>query len=242
MIPRPRLGWCATADARAACLAAGLLLVAANPGQAQLAVDSVASASGRPRWTARALGEARLAEHRVDAGNGVELSSGTLFGGQLRLTVGSQLEVGLGGATGSLTADSVQADDATLTNGAAHVAILPVPWLALRAGGEIHSYANDFAVQRWTSLRLGAEGRLRFIGGKVSGLVRFEFFPVVSVSGLPKPSRAFGAASGLSFTSGAVTASVLYELERYDFPQSAGVERQDQLGYLVIALGLVLGR
>ena len=64
----------------------------------------------------------------------------------------------------------------------------------------------------------------------------------MSVSGLAKPSRGFGAASGLTFTSGVVTGSVLYEMERHDFPQSGGVQRQDQLGYLTLGLGLVLGR
>jgi hypothetical protein len=64
----------------------------------------------------------------------------------------------------------------------------------------------------------------------------------VEVSGLERPSRAFGAASGLTFRSGIVTASVLYQLNRYDFPQAGTVERREQVSYLLGTVGLALGR
>ncbi len=183
-------------------------------------------------------GEGRYVQHRVDAGNGLELQSGNLFGGSGFIGIGSHVEIEAGGATGTLTADSANSFNATLARGEAHVAVLPVPWLALRAGGAIHTFSASFAKQRWVSLRMGGEARLAFVGGKLHGMVRFELYPVVSVSGLAKPSRAFGAASGMIFTSGVVVLSALYELERYDFQQLGGVTRREQLGTLVVGLGL----
>jgi hypothetical protein len=229
-----------TGTPKALMLVAALVLAAA-PGRAQdVTAPAPVAASPHLRFTVGVVG--RYVEHRVDAGNGVELSSGTLFGGQGVLSIGSHVEIGGGGASGSLTADSASADDATLTGASGYLAVLPVPWLAVRAGGAIQTFSTAFAVQRWTSLRLGGEGRLQLTGGKVIGIVRFEIYPVVSVSGLTKPSRGFGAASGLSFHSGLVTALLLYEFERYDFPRVSGVARREQLGALTVGLGLGVGR
>ena len=57
-----------------------------------------------------AAGEARYVQHRVNAGNGVELSSGSLFGGRALVGIGTHVEVSASVAQGSLTADSAQAD------------------------------------------------------------------------------------------------------------------------------------
>jgi hypothetical protein len=73
-------------------------------------------------------------------------------------------------------------------------------------------------------------------------VLRFEFFPLVSASGLERPNRAFGATSGLAFRSGIVAASLVYQFERYDFPDVAGVARREQMSYLVGSIGLALGR
>jgi hypothetical protein len=220
-----------------------LVLVAALAlAAAPLRAQDLTAPARPPRLGFMAGAEARYLEHRVFAGNGVELSSGTLFGAQVVLSIGSHVEIGGGGASGSLTADSASADDATLARGSGYVAVLPVPWLAVRAGGAIHAFTTAFAVQRWTSLRLGGEGRLHFMGGRVTGIARLELYPVMSVSGLAKPSRGFGATSGLIFRSGPVSASLLYEFERYDFPQVNGVQRREQLGSLTVGLGLGVGR
>ena len=224
---------------RTECVVLVLLLNAATA----LGQGAPAAASPTPsysRWQIGVAGEARLVQHRLNAGNGVELSSGTLFGGSGRIGIGRYVELGVSVATGALTADSAQADDADLARGEAHLAFLPVPWLAVRAGAEAHTFTTSVATQRWESARLGGEARLRFVGGRLAGLLRFEFYPVMSVSGLAKPNRGFGAASGLMFESGVVTAGLLYELERYDFPATAGVERHEQLGTLSIELGLRL--
>ena len=202
-------------------------LLAASPVAAQVRVG--------------ASGSALLMQHRVFAGNGVELSSGPLYGGGVFGAVGQHVEFAFEGASGKLNKDSAQASSATLSRAEGHVAILPVPWLALRAGAGVHTFSNAVAVQRWTTVRVGGEARLRFVGGAVAGLVRFELYPIVDVTGLEKPSRAFGAASGLQLTAGALLAELMYTFERYDFPPVGGVTRAEQLSALTVSLGLRLG-
>jgi len=199
-------------------------------------------AAGFAQLRLAGLGEGAYVQHRVNAGSGVELSSGTLFGGRVVVGVGRYVEVAAGVGTGSLTADSVTAGAADLARGDVTVIVLPVPWLAIRAGAEQHTFTSPVVVQRWTSVRIGGEGRLLFHGGTVAGVLRFEFYPSTTVSGLPRPSTAFGAATGLTFRSGIITARVLYQLERYDFPASGGVERAEQMSYLTGSVGLALGR
>ncbi len=182
-------------------------------------------------------GEGRFVQHRVDAGNGNELRSGTLFGGSGVAGLGEHVEVGLSGATGTLNVDSGLTTSGKLARAEGHIAVLPIPWLALRAGVALHTFSAGFASQRWTSARIGGEARLLFLGGKLRGIVGFELYPIVSVSGQPKPTSAFGAASGLRYASGPMTAALLYEFERYDFPAVAGVARREQLGTIVLALG-----
>jgi hypothetical protein len=213
---------------RAALLALAALLAAphAATGQATVGV----------------LGEALYVQHRVDAGSGLELSSGTLVGARAVGAWGRYLEFSVAGATGALTADSGQADDADLARGEVALTVLPVPFLGIRLGAEQHTFSTPFAVQRWTAARVGGEGRLRFSGGRVTGMLRFEFFPAVSVSGLERPNRAFGAASGIAFRSGVLTASLVYQLDRYDFPEVGGVARREHLSLLTGSIGLAIGR
>ncbi len=210
-----------------------------------LAVPAVLAACAAPlaaQIRLEAAGIGQSVQHRVDAGSGLELSSGTLYGAAVFATLNPRLEVGLEGITGSLTRDSGQAENATLARAEAHVAVFPMPWLALRAGLGIHTFRTPIAVQRWTTMRVGAEGRLEFVGGALSGIARFELYPVADVTGLSRPNRAFGAASGLRFGAGALSAEVLYTLERYDFPETGGVARVEQLSALRVSVGVRLGK
>ena len=213
---------------RRVAVAAALLALLPGAASAQLRIG--------------AAGEARYVQHRVNAGNGVELSSGSAFGGRALVGIGTHVEVSASVAQGSLTADSAQADNADLARGEATVTVLPVPYLGIRVGGEQHTFTTPVVVQRWTSARIGGEARLAFHGGVVTSLLRFDFYPTVSVSGTTKPNTAFGGASGIIFRSGIVHAAITYELERYDFPASGGVTRHEQVSYLVGTVGLILGR
>jgi hypothetical protein len=213
---------------------------------ARVLVPAVAAACAAGPLAAQtrlgAWGIGLAVQHRVDAGNGLELSSGALYGAALSMSLNPRLEIGIEGVTGNLTRDSGQAENATLARAEGHVAVQAMPWLALRTGLGIHTFKTPIAVQRWTSVRVGAEGRLDFVGGALSGIVRFELYPIVDVTGLGKPNRAFGAASGLRFNAGVVSGDVLYTFERYDFPEAGGVARVEQLSALRVSLGVRLGR
>jgi hypothetical protein len=214
--------------ALAIVLVAGGLVATTSPAAAQLAVQGA--------------GIVAMSEHRVDAGNGVEQSSGMLLGGEGRLFVGSRVEVFMHAAAGKLTADSAGADSRDLAEAEVRASVLTVPWLALHAGVSSRSYTTALVRQRWTALRLGGEIRLAFVGGGMIGTLRAEMLPSVSVSGLEKPSRAFAAGAGLDWGVGVLTLGLRYELERYDFPLAAGVERREQLSTLTAHAGLRLGR
>ena len=205
----------------------GLLGVAPTSLQAQLAAQGV--------------GIVAVAEHRVDDGRGVEGSSGTLLGAEGRLFLGSRLEVFVHAASGTLTADSARSDDRDLAEAEFRASVVTVPWLALHAGVSTRSYGTDLVRQRWTALRFGGEARLAFVGAGVTGVLRAEILPSVSVSGLERPNRAFAAGAGLEWRIAVLTLGLRYELERYDFPMVAGAERREQLSVLTAHAGLRLG-
>ena len=187
-------------------------------------------------------GIATMSEHRVDAGSGVEQSSGTLLGAEGTLFIGSRFELFAHAAGGKLTADSAAAEDRDVGEVELRASLLTVPWLALDAGISSRSYTTTLVRQRWTALRFGGEARLAFVGGGITGLVRAEILPSVSVSGLEKPSRAFAAGAGLEWRVGVLVLGLRYEMERYDFPTVAGVQRREQLSTLTAQAGVRLGR
>lgn len=210
-------------------LCRGLLVVAilaatSAPLAAQLAVEGA--------------GIVALSEHRVDAGNGVEQASGVLWGAEGRLFVGSRVEVFAHAATGKLTAATAGADSRDLSEAELRASVLTVSWLALHAGLSSRAYTTALARQHWTALRFGGEARFAFVGGNVAGALRGEFLPAVTASGLDKPSRAFAAGAGLDWKVNAFIIGLRYELERYDFPLAAGVERREQLSTLTASVGL----
>ena len=213
---------------RRALLVGALVTGATTPLAAQLAVQAGALVA--------------MSEHRVSAGSGVEQSSGTLVGGDGRLLVGSHFELFLHAAGGKLSADSASADDEDLGEALARVSVITVPWLALDAGVSSRSFSTTVVRQRWTALRLGGELRLAFVGGGVTGVLRGEVLPSVTVSGLAKPSRAYAAGAGFEYQIGLFTLGLRYELERYDFPVASGVARREQLSSLTAQAGLRLGR
>ncbi|HYA50603.1 MAG TPA: hypothetical protein VEG33_05490 [Streptosporangiaceae bacterium] len=215
-----------TRAVRPAALALGLLATAA-PVRAQLA--------------AQGTGLVAVAEHRVDAGRGVEQASGMVIGGEGTLFIGARTEIFVHAAGGKLTATSDNADDHDLAELELKTAVVPVPWLALHVAVSTRTYSTPLVRERWTALRFGGEARLAFVGAGVTGLLRLEVLPSVSVSGLEDPSRAFAAGAGLEWRAGVVTLGLRYDLERYDFPTVASVNRREQLSMLTAHAGLRLG-
>ncbi len=207
-------------------LAAGILAATHAPLAAQL--------------VAQGAGIVALSEHRVDAGFGVEQASGMLLGGEGRLLIGREVEVFGHAAAGRLTAATAGADSRSVSEAEVRASVITVPWLALHAGLSFRSYSTVLARQHWTALRFGGEARFAFVGGAVTSVLRGEILPVVTVSGLEKPSQAFAAGAGFDWKVGAVILGLRYALERYDFPMTAGVERREQVSTLTASAGLKL--
>jgi hypothetical protein len=208
-----------------------------------IAAALLAGASATPlaaQVAVRGAGILTVVEHRVDAGNGVEQASGTLYGAEGTLFLGSRVEIFVRGAGGKLTADSAGAENRDVAEGTIRASVLTVPWLALHAGITARSYRTPLVRQRWTVLRFGGEARLGFLGDDITGVLRAEILPSVSVSGLERPNRAFAAGAGVEWRLGAVSLGVQYDLERYDFPLVAGAERREQYSTLIVHAGLRL--
>jgi hypothetical protein len=219
--------------ARAARVAGALALA--------LVLLGAPAANARAQLAARGTGLVAVAEHRVDAGRGVEEASGMLLGAEGTLFLGARTELFVHAAGGKLTATTANADDRDLDELEARAAVVPVPWLVLHAGVSTRTYSTTLVRQRWTALRFGGEARLAFVGAGVTGMLRAEVLPSVSVSGQNDPSRAFAAAAGLEWRAGVLALGLRYELERYDFPTVAGVDRREQLSMLTAHAGLRLG-
>lgn len=201
---------------------AALLLAApsaANTGAAQV-LTAAASVSS--------------VEHRVDAGYGVERSSGLLGGGRVTLGLPPRVELDFTAVAGNLERDSANAEDRHVAEIGFDARYRPLTWLWFETGMATRTYSAPIAVQRWTSLRLGAEARVPFFGGRAEGVGRLLFLPLVTVTGVEQPELAITAAAGVQYRLGPVAAGLFYSLERYDFPAQDGVTRAEQLSALTL--------
>jgi len=180
-----------------------------------------------------------LAEHRVDAGFGIERSLGPILGGVGTLAFGSRLTLAVRALGGSLFGSKGVLDRDVGELGV-EASVATVPWLSLQAGAARRAYATKLGRQGWTTVDLGAAARLAFAGGAIHGVWRAALFPVVSVSGLRGPDVAFRAATGLEYRVRTTTLGVEYSLERYDFPAEGGVRRLEQLSAVTLRFELRL--
>jgi len=180
-----------------------------------------------------------LAEHRVDAGFGVERSLGPILGAVGTLRLGPGLAVAVRALGGSLFGANGVLDRDVGELGV-EGSVAAGPWLSLQAGAARRAYGTKVGRQTWTTVDIGAVARVPFAGGTIHGVGRAALLPVVSVTGLPDPGVAFRAATGLEYGVRAATLGVEYSLERYDFPIDQGVHRVEQLAALTLRLGLRL--
>jgi len=189
---------------------------------------------------------ADAAEHRVDAGDGVERSAGGLVRVELRYPARDWLEVRGSVARGSLAARTDSAADRDVSELALGAAVTPLRWLALDAGTSVRRYTSALADQRWVGLHVGAEARLALLGDGLRGVVRAALLPAVSVTGQPAPDVALAAGAGLEARRDRLSAALTYSLERYDFPavlrvqDNARVRRLEQFSTLGVRVGLRL--
>ncbi len=171
-------------------------------------------------------------EYRVRDAGLAQSSSGVVFGGALGLLVRDRFEVWGEARGGRLAAASAEGEDRDLAEvqlvGAAHLR----PWLTAQGGVNVRSYSTPLARQRWTTLRLGAEAHVPLALEGVRGLVRAQWMPVVSVSGLEHPDIALGAGVGVEWRGTRVSVRALYTLERYDFSGSAAAKRLEEVSSL----------
>lgn len=173
------------------------------------------------------------ADHRVDAGTGVEVSRGPVIQAGVLAAFGARWTVSLDAMVGALSADGSWPDrDVAELRGA--LGFRATSWLRLEAGYGSRVYSAPIASQRWNTASLAAEGTLNFANARLSGTGRFAWLPSVTVTELDSPDLAFATAAGVEYRPGALGFGLSYWLERYDFPTAAGVTRSEQLSGLMV--------
>jgi hypothetical protein len=181
------------------------------------------------------------AEHIVALGDSPEAASGSTLGIALNVAPTSWLELHGRSASGSLTAAENTRGNHDLAELEAGGSVLILPWLAAMASVEGRSYSGTLATQRWIALRTGAEARLELANG-ARGVIRGSFLPKVTVDGLASPTLAIGSATGIELRRKRFFASLLYSIDRFDFPASGGEKRSEQLSSLMLQAGWRFGR
>jgi hypothetical protein len=179
-------------------------------------------------------GAVALLEHRVDAGFGVEVSSGPMgFAeiGILASRVQGSVTLGAGRLTGTGLVTDRDVGMLVLRTG-----YLARSWLTLEGGVTIRTYSAEVGRQRWVLLRLGAEARVPFLNDRMAGVARLGVLPVASVTGLGRSEAAFTAAAGMAYRRSRLTLELVYALERYDFPATTvtTADRREQLSSLMV--------
>ena len=98
----------------------------------------LALAAGAPtaagQWTVQGTGVLSVMRHRVDAGYGVEPSSGVLAGPEVAATLRDRLTVRLWTRSGSLHADAPGAIDRDVAEAGLQVDVAALRWLTVQAG------------------------------------------------------------------------------------------------------------
>jgi hypothetical protein len=178
-----------------------------------------------------------LAEHRVAAGAGLERSSGTMFGLSAATAVPwRSVDAWLSLRAGSLGANertAVDRDVGELRIGAS----MPVrPWLSAVTGITVRRYASSLAAQRWVWAELGVAGRMMLLDDAIRVSAGLSMMPLVSVSGVSRPDLAVAAQSGVAYTTGRLTGTLRYALERFDFPARADGRRLEELSSLELGV------
>jgi hypothetical protein len=195
----------------------------------------------RAQWTVRGTAILSVMRHRVDAGYGVEPTSGVLGGAEVAVGLGDRLTVRLLTETGSLHADAPGAIDRDVAAAGVQVDVAALRWLTFEVGARRRTYSTVLARQPWTTLALGAAAHVPFSETGLTGILRGAILPGVWVNGLGQPDLAFAVASGMEYRRGRASVSVLYSLERYRFaPTAAGgatAERREQLAGLILSVG-----
>lgn len=154
----------------------------------------------------------------MDAGYGVEISSGALLGGSAIALLRERLALSVVAHAGRLepTAGAIQQREMAELGVAAGTRILRGLWL--NGGVRWRTYDAPIALQRWRFVELGAAARVPFAAPGLTALGRFTLLPSIAVSGGGNPDATASAAIGVEYAPGRIGVQLLYARERYEFP------------------------
>ena len=206
----------------------GLVLAARTGAAAQVALSGV--------------GGLMVAEHRVDAGFGVERTLGPVASAGIVVHLHSRLWMALQASAGSLGARASQGMDRDFGEVTVTAQWRGRSWLAAEVGATARSYSSLVGRQRWILVRTGGEVRVPLAWGGAEGVLRLGYLPVVAVSTLEAPRLAFAAGAGMEYRRGRARLRAVYELERYDFPVTGTANRLEQLSAVSVSLSVRLRR
>ena len=169
----------------------------------------------------------------MTAGAGLERSSGTMFGlWATTLLPWQTVEAHLSLRAGSLGANESSAFDRDVGELTLGATIPLSPWLGLDGGVVVRRYESTLAAQRWVWGEIGLTGRTAMLDDAFTLSAGLSMMPWVSVSGVSRPDLAVAVHSAMGYTTGRLTATIRYELERFDFPAHDGVRRLEELSSL----------
>lgn len=183
-----------------------------------------------------------LVEHRVDAGFGLERFAGVGLGLDVERRLGSRVTVGLRGQGATVRPDDSGDLDRRIGEAEFSAEMAVKPWWGIYSSVMRRAIANDAGSQQWTLVRIGAEVRPAFSGGRLHALGRLGALPVTSVTGLSPSSLAFDGAVGVEYDHPRYALRLAYGLERFAFTSENGTRRDEQMSTLAVRIGVKLQR
>lgn len=204
-----------------------------------VAVGTRAAGSQSP-WLVS--GRLALVEQRVDVGFGLERFTGVGLGLDVERRLGSRFTVGLRTQGATIRPDDSGDLDRRIGEAELSAVMTLKPWWGLYSSVMRRAIANDAGSQQWTLVRLGAEVRPAFSGGRLHALGRLGAIPVTAVSGLSPSSLGFDGVAGLEYDHPRYALRLAYGVERFAFSSETGNRRDEQLSTLIVRVGVRLPR
>ena len=182
-----------------------------------------------------------LVEQRVDAGFGLERFAGVGLGLGVERGLGSRFTIGLRTQGTTVRPDDSGDLDRRIGEVELSAVMALKPWWGIYSSVMRRAIANDAGSQQWTLVRVGAEVRPAFSGGRLYALGRLGAIPVTSVSGLSPSSLSFDGVVGIEYDHPRYALRLVYGLERFAFSSENGNRREEQLSTLTLRVGLRMG-
>lgn len=187
-------------------------------------------------------GRVALVEQRVDAGFGLERFSGVGLGLDAERRFGSRFAVGVRGQGATVRPNDSGDLDRRIGEVELGAKLALKPWWGIYSSVMRRAIANDAGSQQWTLVRIGAEVRPAFSGGRLHALGRLGAIPVTAVSGLSQSSLGFDGLVGVEYDHPRYALRLAYGLERFAFSSENGNRRDEQLSTLTFRIGVRLQR